>query len=45
MGRIGIKPTRFSLIEAKPRTGRMHQIRVHLAHLGFPMVGDKLYGV
>jgi 23S rRNA pseudouridine1911/1915/1917 synthase len=34
----------FSLIEAKPETGRMHQIRVHLHHLGLPMVGDKLYG-
>lgn len=35
---------RFSMIEAAPHTGRMHQIRVHLAHLGFPIVGDKLYG-
>jgi 23S rRNA pseudouridine1911/1915/1917 synthase len=35
---------RFSLIEARPRTGRMHQIRVHLHHLGLPMVGDKIYG-
>ncbi len=35
---------RFSLIEAKPITGRMHQIRVHLAHLGHPVVGDKIYG-
>ncbi|MBL9116018.1 MAG: RluA family pseudouridine synthase [Verrucomicrobiaceae bacterium] len=34
----------FSLIEASPHTGRMHQIRVHLAHLGHPIVGDKLYG-
>lgn len=34
----------FSLVEAKPETGRMHQIRVHLKHLGLPMVGDKLYG-
>ena len=34
----------FALIEAKPLTGRMHQIRVHLAHLGFPIVGDKIYG-
>jgi 23S rRNA pseudouridine1911/1915/1917 synthase len=36
---------RFALIEAKPETGRMHQIRVHLSHLGLPIVGDKLYGL
>lgn len=35
---------RFSLVRAFPETGRMHQIRVHLAHAGFPVVGDKLYG-
>ena len=33
-----------SLVEASPETGRQHQIRVHLAHLGHPIVGDKLYG-
>ncbi len=36
--------SKFALIEAKPETGRMHQIRVHLHHLGLPIVGDKLYG-
>lgn len=34
----------FSLLEAFPVTGRMHQIRVHLWYAGFPIVGDKLYG-
>lgn len=34
----------LSLVRAFPQTGRLHQIRVHLAHLGYPVVGDKLYG-
>jgi 23S rRNA pseudouridine1911/1915/1917 synthase len=34
----------FSLVEVIPRTGRKHQIRIHLAHIGHPIVGDKLYG-
>ncbi len=33
----------FALIAAHPETGRQHQIRVHLAHAGFALVGDKLY--
>lgn len=32
-----------SLIELKPKTGRTHQIRIHLAHLGFPILGDSIY--
>ena len=35
----------FSLVEARPLTGRTHQIRVHAAHLGCAIVGDKLYGL
>lgn len=37
-------PEPLALVEARPVTGRMHQIRVHLSHAGHPVVGDKLYG-
>jgi 23S rRNA pseudouridine1911/1915/1917 synthase len=35
---------RFSAIELSLQTGRTHQIRVHMAHIGRPLVGDVLYG-
>ena len=40
--RDGLPP--LSLVECRPHTGRMHQIRVHLSWLGFPLLGDKIYG-
>lgn len=36
--------TGFALVEARPRTGRTHQIRVHLSGAGFPLLGDLIYG-
>jgi tRNA pseudouridine65 synthase len=35
---------RWSLVEARPRTGRLHQVRRHLKHLGHPLIGDVNYG-
>lgn len=37
------KYKKYSLIEASPKTGRMHQIRVHMKSIGHPIIGDKIY--
>ena len=37
------KNDKYSLIELKPRTGRTHQLRIHLAHIGTPILGDPVY--
>ncbi len=34
---------RFTLVKARPKTGRQHQIRVHFSAIGHPLVGDKIY--
>ena len=39
-----LNPQNLKLFEAEPRTGRTHQIRVHAAESGFPILGDVLYG-
>jgi 23S rRNA pseudouridine1911/1915/1917 synthase len=35
---------KYSLLELKPKTGRTHQLRVHLQHIGTPISGDRIYG-
>jgi 23S rRNA pseudouridine1911/1915/1917 synthase len=42
--RVGLAAGEYTLIEAEPLTGRTHQIRVHLASIGHPVVGDGVYG-
>jgi 23S rRNA pseudouridine1911/1915/1917 synthase len=33
----------FAMVQCQPRTGRTHQIRIHLTHIGHPILADKLY--
>ena len=42
---LGQHPTsRYSLVEATPTTGRMHQLRKHFAHIFYPIIGDRKHG-
>ena len=41
---VHVRKTGYSIVEARPRTGRTHQIRVHAAHLGHAILADGLYG-
>lgn len=44
LGPVGETGMRFTLVELYPKTGRTHQLRVHMSFLGHPMVGDRMYG-
>ena len=42
--RVGPAAARFTLVELYPKTGRTHQLRVHMSYLKHPIVGDRMYG-
>lgn len=42
--KLGYYHNKYSLLEVDLLTGRTHQIRVHLASIGYPIIGDKIYG-
>ncbi|MFP4106916.1 MAG: RluA family pseudouridine synthase [Phycisphaerae bacterium] len=41
---VGASKACFTQVECYPKTGRTHQLRVHMSYIGHPMIGDKLYG-
>lgn len=44
MSNVGHSRACFTLVELYPKTGRTHQLRVHMSHIGHPIVGDRMYG-
>ena len=42
--KLPVPPGRFSFVKLTPKTGRTHQLRVHMAAIGHPMLGDTMYG-
>ncbi len=44
IGRVGPTGMGFTMLQLHPRTGRTHQIRVHVSYIGHPIVGDRMYG-
>lgn len=44
LNRVDVQGEKMTHVRLKLHTGRTHQIRVHMAHIGFPLVGDELYG-
>lgn len=42
--RLFARGERYSAVIAQPKTGRTHQLRVHFSHIGYPIVGDTMYG-
>jgi 23S rRNA pseudouridine1911/1915/1917 synthase len=44
LAREGRSGASFTLVELQPRTGRTHQLRVHMSAIGHPIVGDRMYG-
>lgn len=44
IARLEVFLERYSLVEARPRTGRLHQVRRHLKHISCPLIGDVKYG-
>ncbi len=43
-GKVGAGKAKFTFVELYPKTGRTHQLRVHMSYLGHPIVGDRMYG-